>query len=277
MLFDRVNSEACGVFYSIANNGRMPNKSNNRSKQVLRTPVSSSTTTAQEAAALKELFEQVARGAGVSQERFGLDHDIGSQGMVWQYLNGHRPLNLSVALKFAKGLRVSVADFSPRLAHELHLAGMATAAHAADDSINILRASQIPVVGTARGGDDGYFVELELTGQPDGFVSYPTKRSNAYAIRVKSDRMRPRIKPGEYVIVEPDVPCNPGDEVVVRTKAGRSMITVLHATRKGFVELLALNDDQRPVTLDLSEIESIHHVAGIAKEVLYRSEGPLND
>jgi SOS-response transcriptional repressor LexA len=233
---------------------------------------------AQEAAALKDLFEVVARGAGVSQERFGLDHDIGSQGMVWQYLNGHRPLNLSVALKFAKGLRVAVEDFSPRLAHELRMAGMATTGvHAVSESINILRASQIPVVGTARGGEDGFTVQVDIAAKPDGFVSYPSKRSNAYAIRVKSDRMRPRIKPGEYVIVEPDLPCQPGDEVVVRTKAGRSMITVLHATRQGFVELLALNDDQRPITLDLSDIESIHHVAGIAKDVLYWHERPLDD
>jgi SOS-response transcriptional repressor LexA len=271
MLFHTVNSGACGVVYSIANNGHMPSKSTNRSKQVGNAPVSSATTAAQEAAALKELF----RGAGVSQERFGLDHEIGSQGMVWQYLNGHRPLNLSVALKFAKGLRVPIEDFSPRLAAELQRAGMASA-HASD-SINILRASQIPVVGTASGGEDGYYVEIAWTAQPDGFVSYPTMRSNAYAVRVKSDRMRPRIKPGEYVIVEPDVPCRPGDEVIVRTKAGRVMITVLHATRKGFVEVLALNDDQRPITLDLKDIESMHHVAGIAKDVLYLNGQPEPD
>jgi phage repressor protein C with HTH and peptisase S24 domain len=122
------------------------------------------------------------------------------------------------------------------------------------------------VVGTARGGEDGYYVEIDYpTGHGDGYVSYPTKRTNAYAIRVRGDSMRPRIKPGEYVIIEPDVPCRPGDEVVVRTKAGRSMVKVLHSERNGFVELLSLNDDHKPITLDVNDIEFMHHVAGIAK------------
>jgi predicted peptidase len=33
--------------------------------------------------------------------------------------------------------------------------------HAVSESINIIRASRIPVVGTARGGEDGYYVEID--------------------------------------------------------------------------------------------------------------------
>lgn len=223
----------------------------------------------QEAAALKAAFEESALASGFSQERFGLEFEIGSQGMVWQYLNGHRPLNLSVALKFARGLGVPVARFSPRLAAELAAAGI-PADLQVTGPIGIIRASQIPVVGTARGGDDGYYIEIDYpAGHGDGYVSYPTKRSNAYALRLKGDSMRPRIKPGEYVIIEPDVPCRPGDEVLVKTKGGRSMIKVLHSQRSGFVELLSLNDEHKPITIDVADIELMHHVAGIAKDVLY--------
>jgi phage repressor protein C with HTH and peptisase S24 domain len=227
-----------------------------------------------ESTALKMAFEERAHALGFSQERFGLELDIGSQGMVWQYLNGHRPLNLSVALKFSRGLGVPIASFSPRLADELRVAGISsTEAFNAAESVGILRASLIPVVGTARAGSDAHYVEIDYpTGHGDGYVSYPTKRSNAYAIRVRGDSMRPRIKPGEYVIIEPDVPCLPGDEVLVKTKAGRTMVKVLHSERKGFVELLSLNDDHRPITLETADVEFMHHVAGIAKDVLYRHE-----
>jgi SOS-response transcriptional repressor LexA len=227
--------------------------------------------TSAESAALKTLFEERVQ---VSQEQFGLEHEIGSQGMVWQYLNGHRPLNLSVALKFARGLGVSVASFSPRLANELGAAGLErTKPHADYESISIVHASRIPVVGTARAGEDSYYIEIDYPpGHGDGYVSYPTKRANAYAIRVRGDSMRPRIKPGEYVIVEPDVAVRPGDEVIVRTKSGRSMVKVLHTERNGFVELLSLNDDHKPITLELKDIEYMHHVAGIAKDVLYHHE-----
>jgi len=52
---------------------------------------------------------------GLTQAEFGAKYGIGSQGMVSQYLHGVRPLNLEAAKKFAEGLRVRIADFSPRL------------------------------------------------------------------------------------------------------------------------------------------------------------------
>jgi len=64
---------------------------------------------------LKRLFEQ----SDQSQEAFALQNDLGTQGNVWQYLNGHIPLNLDAALKFAAGLGVTVAAFSPTLAARL--------------------------------------------------------------------------------------------------------------------------------------------------------------
>lgn len=57
-----------------------------------------------------------AAGTPVSQAEFGAEHDLGSQGMVWQYLNGTKPLGLDAAEKFARGLGCKITDFSPRLA-----------------------------------------------------------------------------------------------------------------------------------------------------------------
>lgn len=76
-------------------------------------PVLATSTREKEAHALKRLFEERSK---VSQARFGKEHGLGTAGMVWQYLNGHRPLNLQAAVKFAKGLGVRIQDFSPRLA-----------------------------------------------------------------------------------------------------------------------------------------------------------------
>ena len=70
----------------------------------------------QDAARLKELYEQA---GPKTQERFGARFGIGSQALVWQYLNGYIPLNLKAALKFAHGLNCDIGDFSPTLAAEL--------------------------------------------------------------------------------------------------------------------------------------------------------------
>lgn len=70
---------------------------------------------------LKALFAK--NSAGLSQDVFGKKFGIGSQGMVWQYLNNRAPLNVAVAKKFANGLGVSVKEFSPLLAEKIEQEG----------------------------------------------------------------------------------------------------------------------------------------------------------
>lgn len=130
--------------------------------------------------------------------------------------------------------------------------------------------SEVPVVGTAQLGDDGYWLELDYpTGHGEGFVLYPTRDQNTYALRVKGDSMRPRIKPGEFVVVEPNHAVAPGDEVLVKTADGKSMVKVLGSRRSGFVELLSINEDHRPITLDEEAIVSLHYIGGILKADLH--------
>lgn len=72
-----------------------------------------------DAARLAELFQRTP----LSQEAFGAEFGIGTQGAVSQYLNGLIPLNLTAALRFAKGLGVSVSAFSPTLGKEIEWIG----------------------------------------------------------------------------------------------------------------------------------------------------------
>lgn len=70
---------------------------------------------------LKVLYLE--RAGGLTQKEFGLNYGIGSQGMVWQYLNNKRPLNAGVALKFANALGVPIGAFSPTLAEQIASGG----------------------------------------------------------------------------------------------------------------------------------------------------------
>lgn len=76
---------------------------------------------AEDAARLKALFEARAEPR-ISQMEFGAQFEIGSQGMVWQYLDGRRPLNISAAVAFARGLGVKVDQFSPTIAGQINAA-----------------------------------------------------------------------------------------------------------------------------------------------------------
>lgn len=70
-----------------------------------------------DAGRLKALY--VERSMGLTQKEFGKRYQIGSQGMVWQYLNDKAPLNPGVAMKFANALGVSISEFSPSLAKQV--------------------------------------------------------------------------------------------------------------------------------------------------------------
>jgi len=72
---------------------------------------------AEDAQRLKALFD--ARQPKISQAEFGDLFDIGSQGMVWQYVAGRRPLNIKAATAFARGLNVNVEQISPTIAREI--------------------------------------------------------------------------------------------------------------------------------------------------------------
>ncbi len=67
----------------------------------------------EESEKLKAIFNERNK---LSQMQFGEEFEIGSQGMVWQYLNARSPLNVEAALKFSRALGCPVSEFSPRLA-----------------------------------------------------------------------------------------------------------------------------------------------------------------
>ncbi|WP_395026316.1 helix-turn-helix transcriptional regulator [Comamonas odontotermitis] len=134
------------------------------------------------------------------------------------------------------------------------------------DPIELKGMRRIPVVGEVRGGDDGFLEEFEYpVGYGEGYVLYPTTDPNAYAVRVRGDSMHPRYRAGEFVIVEPNIEAQEGDDVVVICCNGRKMLKQLNWRRDGEVQLLSINNGYGPLTLDKTEIDRIQLVAGRAR------------
>lgn len=75
-----------------------------------------SDTQLEDAARLRALFAAHAR---LSQAEFGAEYEIGVQGMVWQYLNAKRPLNIDACVKFARGLGITIDQISPTIAQQI--------------------------------------------------------------------------------------------------------------------------------------------------------------
>jgi len=131
----------------------------------------------------------------------------------------------------------------------------------------------LAVVGMAQLGDDGYWADIEFAvGHGDGYIDWPTTDPHAYALECSGESMRPRIKPGEYVIVEPSHPIQPGDEVLLKSKDGRVMVKEFAYKAQGRVHLLSINQAFGKISFDDSEIEKMHYVAGIAKRSMWRPD-----
>jgi len=137
----------------------------------------------------------------------------------------------------------------------------------------------VPYVGDVKGGQDGYFEELQYPpGFGDGVIDYPTTDQHAYALRVRGDSMSPRYRAGQYIMVEPGIEPPPGEDVVVICRDGRKLLKTLAWIRDGSMCLLSINNEHAPITLDLSEVERMHNVAGTvparALRKLSRSNNP---
>jgi len=132
---------------------------------------------------------------------------------------------------------------------------------------------RLAVVGMAQLGDNGFWADIEYpVGHGDGYIDWPTSDPDAYAIECSGDSMRPRIKHGEFVIIEPNHPIQPGEEVMVKSKDGRVMVKELAYKAAGRYTLLSVNEAHGKITLHEDEIEKIHYVAGIAKASMWRPD-----
>lgn len=132
---------------------------------------------------------------------------------------------------------------------------------------------KLGVVGTAQLGDNGYWAELEYpVGHGDGYVEYPSKDPQAYALRCNGDSMKPRIKHGEFVIIEPGHQVVNGDEVLVKCREGRVMVKELLYIRDSIVNLGSVNEAHGRITIPQRDVETIQYVAAIVKSALWVQE-----
>ena len=124
--------------------------------------------------------------------------------------------------------------------------------------------TNIPVVGTAQMGDDGYWCELGFPpGHGESYIDAPTPAPDAYALQVRGDSMSPAIRDGWYVIVTPDRTCHPGEFVLVQTTDGRSMVKELLWQNGERIALMSVADGHERLTLDSSQVNRMDPVSAV--------------
>lgn len=137
------------------------------------------------------------------------------------------------------------------------------------DGIPLLLTGRVPVIGYAKLGDDGFFADFSRADSPEGYLPIPSKDPQAYALRCEGTSMMPRIQPGEFVIAEPSVEANPGDEVVVQATDGRVMVKRLLYWRDGDLYLGSINESHPNIMIPAEKIQAVHPVLTIVPKKLW--------
>ncbi|WP_179038254.1 S24 family peptidase [Limnobaculum xujianqingii] len=166
--------------------------------------------------------------------------------------------------QIAEYFQVSPIDLAEKKLHELD------EGHELPPEAYIsLQFNKVPVLGNTQLGVGGLWSDTPYSvGSSDGFIYWPTKDVDAYALKCVGDSMMPRIKEGEFVIVEPNHSYNSGDEVLVVTQDGEVMVKTFLFERDGLLHLMSVNEDHPPVRVSRESVEKVHYVAGIAKSAL---------
>jgi phage repressor protein C with HTH and peptisase S24 domain len=129
---------------------------------------------------------------------------------------------------------------------------------------NLPKGKYVALVGIGQGGADGYIsINDYLPGDGDGYIYTYSRDPGAYGLRVRGDSMRPRIKSGEFLVVEPTSEAQPGDDVVVKLNNDKALVKEMLWVREDEVSLGSINNGIPPITIQLADIRSIHRVAAI--------------
>lgn len=208
----------------------------------------------EDAARLRALFDARSK---LSQEKFGQSYKIGTQGAVWQFLDGRIPLTVEAAVKFANGLGIKLADISPTLAARLTKLGAAAHSPRAKYDTGISEgpsvAREVPLISWVRAGEFDEATDNYRVGDAERWFPMPKRAGpNTYCLRVEGDSMTSShgktYPAGSFIFVDPDQrsPAN-GARVIARLEGSSDVTFKVFVQEAGRVFLRPLNPQYPPI------------------------------
>ncbi len=184
-------------------------------------------------------------------DRYDLDPSYLSQ-----LLNGHRPLGD----KAAKNLEDKIGLPGGTLLMPAHAAQEGSSLEIKPGPSLTKPFRWAHIQGIAQLKQDGSWTELTPM---KGWVDTPSTDPGVYSLRIKGDALAPAIRNGWIVWCEPQRKLVPGEYVVVKLLSGECLIKELLYANGEEVSLMSVNDTYGRLTIQRSEIESIHYIGGI--------------
>lgn len=122
----------------------------------------------------------------------------------------------------------------------------------------------LPILGQARAGMEGFFIE---NGTVQGYVERPwflLGRPDAYSCYVSDESMYPVYRHGELLYVDPSRPIGRGDDVVVEFDDGQSFIKRFVRRANGTIICEQFNPPQE-LPYEADRVKAVHLVVAALK------------
>ncbi|WP_433884900.1 helix-turn-helix domain-containing protein [Pseudomonas vranovensis] len=206
---------------------------------------------AEEAARLKAIYKaRKSADPSLNQEKVAHDCGWASQSVVSQYMTGKIPLNIAALLTLSRALNFAPNEVSPRLAETL---GSQPGSAGVENATNLGTAGRLlPVVGYVKAGAFCEAVAFQASDADEWVEAGGPAGPRAFILRVEGFSMEPDFKPGEKVVIDPDMQWETGDFVVA--KRVRDQAVTLKQLRRegGEFYLYATNPDwpERIIRMD---------------------------
>lgn len=205
-----------------------------------------------EAQRLKQIYKLKAPLLGITQGAIADRLDT-SQGAVSHYLNAVNALNLKAAQIFAEMLKVSIAEFSPRLERERRSLsaqlGVAETKPAYGNVSDLYRAPQmVPLISWVQAGAWCEAPDNYAPGDAEEWLSCPSRHSErTYALKVVGDSMTSAI-PGEksyphgtIIFVDPERAVEVGSRIIARLPNSSEVTFKVYTLDAGVPYLMPIN------------------------------------
>ncbi len=213
---------------------------------------------------LGAVIKEVRKERGLSQ--LMLAHSVGTDATnIGRIERGIQGVSHSRLEAIANALGVTVLEIHERC----------EGVHRPKGTVEIVYVPVVAVMESDDGGGVGGGLSAHLAerqhDEPLGWVVFPVRDASAFAVQVRGDALGPRIKGGEYVIFERDVPIEPGDEIGILLKDGRQLIRLLIAKVPGGIRVMDINERGGVSTIFDEDCGYLLRLSGVANPSLHRA------
>lgn len=208
---------------------------------------------------LRQIWEQRHE---LSQREFGKRFEIGTGSAVSHYLTGRSPLNLSVVIKFAKGLGCTVEEISPSLA--LLAKSAETLSNKVEEINSVALKQRLPILSDDYLLGHATIPENQLS-EKNSIVSSLVLTEGAFAWILPDQSMEPEFLMGDLLLFESKETARPSSFVLAQHN---NRVVFRKYTEQAWEEKLVfslkpLNPDYPTVSNLTKEIK----ILGVLKEL----------